>query len=124
MRNLAPVFWHEGIFLRPHHLQQQERVQMDRLSASLEELHPYGWGVATLEIERSALKAQMIEISRAKVVFPDGGLMAVPENAEIEPRSFGDYFPPAAMPLDVFLGLPRLRPNAPNYAETYARSTD
>ena len=24
MRNHAPIFWHEGIFLRPHHLQQQD----------------------------------------------------------------------------------------------------
>ena len=54
MRNLSPVIWSEGLFLRPHHFQQQDRYHEDRLGLHLELLDRFHWGVAALEIETVA----------------------------------------------------------------------
>jgi type VI secretion system protein ImpJ len=124
MRNLAPVFWHEGIFLRPHHLQQQDRFQADRLGLHMELLDRFHWGVSGVDIERGALKNRAVEVSRATLVFPGGEVAVVPENAQIDPRSFADHLPPAGQPLEVFLGLPRIRPTEPNYVDAEGRGGD
>jgi type VI secretion system protein ImpJ len=115
MKNLSPVFWNEGLFLRPHHFQQQDRFHGDRLAAHLDLVDRFHWGVAALEIERSALKNRVLEVSRCVLVFPGGEIAMAPENAQVDPRSFAEHLPPAGRPLDVYLGLPRLRPNEPNY---------
>jgi type VI secretion system protein ImpJ len=124
MRNLAPVFWHEGLFLRPHHLQQQDRFHGDRLGLHLELLNRFHWGIEGIEIERGALKNRTVEVSRGSIVFPSGEVAVAPENAQIDPRSFGDHLPPAGQPLQVFLALPRIRPNEPNYADPDGRGAD
>lgn len=117
MRNLAPIYWHEGLFLRPHHLQQMDRYQADRLGIHLEYLNRFHHGVASLEIEAGALKNRTFEVSRGAFVFPSGEVALVPENAGISPRSLEGHLPPAGQPLEVFLGLPRVKPNAPNFKE-------
>jgi type VI secretion system protein ImpJ len=117
MKNLAPLYWHEGLFLRPHHLQQLELFQSDRLGSHLEFLSRYHWGVTQLEVERSALKNRVFEISRCGIVFPSGDYALVPENAEVASRDFGDHQPEGGAALDVYLGLARARPNEPNYVD-------
>jgi type VI secretion system protein ImpJ len=117
MRNLSPVIWSEGLFLRPHHFQQQDRYHEDRLGLHLELLDRFHWGVAALEVERSALKNRVVEVSRAVVAFPSGAVAVAPENAQVDPRSFADHLQPAGQPIEVFLGLPRLRTHEPNVVD-------
>ncbi len=117
MRNLSPVIWSEGLFLRPHHFQQQDRYHDDRLGLHLELLDRFHWGVAALEVERSALRNRVVEVSRAVVAFPSGAVAVAPENAQVDPRSFADHLPPAGQPIEVFLGLPRLRSHEPNVVD-------
>lgn len=116
MRSLSPIYWHEGLFLRPHHLQQQDHCHGDRLGVHLELLNRFHWGVVALDIERTALRNRSVEVSRCALVFPSGEVAWVPENAQVDSRSFADHLPPAGQPLEVYLGLPRTRANEPNYA--------
>lgn len=124
MRNLAPVLWHEGIFLRPHHLQQAERFQSDRIGLHFEYTDRFHWGVGGVEIERGGLKNRAVEISRCTLVFPSGEVAVVPESAQLDPRNFGDHLPQAGQPLEVFVGLPRVRPNEPNYLDAEGRGSE
>lgn len=115
MRNLTPVVWNEGLFLRPHHFQQQDRYHVDALGAQLELVNRFHWGVGALEIERSALRNRVVEVSRCALVFPSGEIALAPENAQVDPRSFADHMPPQGRPLEVFIGLPRINATAPNF---------
>ena len=56
----------------------------------------------------------MVEVSRAVVVFPSGAVVVTPENAQADPRSFADHLQPAGQPIEIFLGLPRVRTHEPN----------
>lgn len=124
MRNLAPIHWHEGLFLRPQHLQQQDRVQADRIGLHLDLMDRFHWGVFALEFERASLKNRTVEIARCGIVFPSGDIALAPENAQVEPRSFSDHLPPAGQPIEVFVGLPRIRPNEPNVVDSEVRGTE
>jgi type VI secretion system protein ImpJ len=122
VRNLAPVYWHEGLFLRPHHLQQADRYHGDRLGLHMELIDRFHWGVSAIEFERGALRNRAVEIARCAIVFPGGEIALVPENAQIDARSFSDHLTPAGQPIEVYIGLPRIRPNEPNFVDPEGRA--
>ena len=45
------VVWSEGLFLRPQHLQQQERYLERFVELRAGSLRPYTWGFSELELE-------------------------------------------------------------------------
>ncbi|HYS83770.1 MAG TPA: type VI secretion system baseplate subunit TssK, partial [Bradyrhizobium sp.] len=46
------VAWSEGLFLRPHHLQQNDRYHEHLLESRVRTSTPYPWGFSELEIDR------------------------------------------------------------------------
>ena len=52
----SKVLWTEGLFLQPHHLQQQDRYAEGLVSGLARRIRPYAWGVTALEIDHEALK--------------------------------------------------------------------
>ena len=48
----AKVHWTEGLFLRPHHLQQADRYLENAIESRTRHVTPYPWGFAALEIDR------------------------------------------------------------------------
>ena len=48
----SKVFWSEGLFLRPHHLQQNDRYIEHLLEKRVRYTTPYPWGFAQLEIDK------------------------------------------------------------------------
>ena len=61
MHNL-PVHWHEGLFLRPHHLQAAERWYGETLTTSERYDHTYNYGVSRLEINEEAVANGQFQI--------------------------------------------------------------
>ena len=47
----AKVNWSEGLFLRPHHLQQADRHFENLLESRTRHVSPYPWGFALIEID-------------------------------------------------------------------------
>ena len=48
MAFLRPLRWKEGMFLRPHHLQQHDLFLESRDIAYMQGLEHYGWGLIAL----------------------------------------------------------------------------
>ncbi len=97
------VVWSEGLFLRPQHLQQQERYLERFVELRAGSLRPYTWGFSELELESDLLAIGKLGIKRARGVFPDGTPFSMP----------GDDPLPLALEVDgnwrdqtVFLTLP------------------
>jgi type VI secretion system protein ImpJ len=45
------VAWTEGLFLRPHHFQQNDRYHEHLLESRVRHATPYPWGFSYLEID-------------------------------------------------------------------------
>ncbi|WP_299873420.1 type VI secretion system baseplate subunit TssK [uncultured Cocleimonas sp.] len=107
--NKDRVVWHEGLFLRPQHLQQQERFIQNWVEGRCQGIRPFNWGVTNLEIDPQLLKLGKIAIVRAQGIFADGTPFGIPNDT------------PAPAPFEVpkddkncliYLAVPLIQPNA------------
>lgn len=64
------VIWSEGLFLRPQHMQQQERYLERYMELQAGALRPHAWGFSQLELEPELLAIGKLGIRRAAVAFP------------------------------------------------------
>jgi type VI secretion system protein ImpJ len=74
----AKVHWSEGLFLRPHHLQQADRYLENAIESRTRHVTPYPWGFAAVEIDRDLAHQGKFALRRAAGVMPDGGLFDFP----------------------------------------------
>ena len=118
----AKVHWTEGLFLRPHHLQQADRYLETAIESRARHVTPYPWGFAALEIDRDLAQQSKFGLRRASGVMPDGGLFDFPgESPAPEPIEA----PEAAAGQLVWLTVPARADNSrevsPERAENAAR---
>ncbi|KAG1694977.1 hypothetical protein GQR58_006900 [Nymphon striatum] len=107
--NKDRVVWHEGLFLRPQHLQQQERFSQNWLEGRCQGLRVHNWGVTDLEIDPQLLKLGKVAITKAHGVFPDGTPFHIPNDTPA-PEPF--EVPKDSKDLLVNLAVPLLQQNA------------
>jgi type VI secretion system protein ImpJ len=100
-----PLFWHQGLFLQPHHFQLQDQYVQSLLLPYQRFIEPHLWGVAQINVSSAALGNRSFELVKGEFLFPDGAHVSVPGNGLIEPRSFEDDWIEADKPLNVYLGL-------------------
>lgn len=107
--NKNRVVWHEGLFLRPQHLQQQERFNQHWVEGRCQGLRSYNWGLTHLEIDEQLLKLGKVAITHAQGIFADGTPFDIPQNT------------PAPLPFEVpentkncvlYLSVPLIQANA------------
>jgi type VI secretion system protein ImpJ len=79
------VVWSEGLFLRPQHLQQQERYLERLVELRAGTLRAHAWGVHELEIDRDLLAIGKLALRHCRGVFPDGTPFAMPEDDPLPP---------------------------------------
>jgi len=113
MQRLHPVFWKEGLFLRPHHFQLQDIYHEARTAGLVRSLNRYAWGVMQIDINPEALENAAIDLRRCEVLFQDGTVFQFPESGSIMRREFDTFIEPDK-PLGVYLGVRRPRPGKPN----------
>jgi type VI secretion system protein ImpJ len=100
-----PLFWHQGLFLQPQHLQLADLYAQSLLTPVYKYLCPYPWGVGELEIQTAALDNLTFNLLRGNLIFPDMTYVALPGNAIIEARSFGEAWGEGGKPFSVYIGL-------------------
>ncbi|GFK95777.1 hypothetical protein NNJEOMEG_03645 [Fundidesulfovibrio magnetotacticus] len=104
----APLFWHQGLFLTPQHLQLVDWRQHVKLQAVVRYSQRHFWGIGALEVRADALAARKVEISRVEAVFQNGFYVCSPDNAVAAARSLDEAALDADRPVGVYLGLKRL----------------
>ncbi len=81
----SKVVWSEGLFLRPHHLQQSDRY-LERLIASrTRHVSPYPWGFSHLESDGDLAQQSKFSVRRAVGVMPDGTPFDIPGDSPLPP---------------------------------------
>jgi type VI secretion system protein ImpJ len=79
----SKVAWSEGLFLRPHHLQQADRYAERLLETRVRSISPYPWGFSTLEIDRDLAQQSKFGLRRAAGVMPDGTPFDLPQDSAL-----------------------------------------
>ena len=105
----SKVVWSQGMFLQPHHFQQEARYLERLVDTRTRAASHFAWGFSELVLDESELGLGRLGLLRAQGVLPDG-----------TPFSFPDLeaAPPAlAVPADlkgeiIYLAAPSFRPGA------------
>lgn len=79
----SKVVWGEGLFLRPHHLQQADRYLENLVDARTRFVTPYPWGFSTLEIDRDLAQQSRFGLRRASGILPDGTPFDIPAHSPL-----------------------------------------
>src|SRR5215467_4697914 len=115
----SKVFWSEGLFLRPHHLQQNDRYFEHLVESRTRMTTPYPWGFSTIEIDRDLCQQSKFAVRRATGVMPDGTPFAIPDDSPIpEPIDVPD----TATGQITWLSMPVVAPNTREVDDQEAES--
>lgn len=114
MNQYLEVNWSEGMFLRPHHMQQASLYTKNLLSEEMAVARPYAWGLHHLEVSDAELESEILSIRSCNLRLKDGTRIVAPDNAEFEPRDFKAELDAAGGSLDVYVALPLKMDREPN----------
>ena len=104
----SKVFWSEGLFLRPHHLQQNDRYVERLVESRVRRVTPYPWGFSHLEIDQDLAQQSKFSLRRAAGIMPDGTPFDIPADSPI-PESID--VPDTASGQVAWLSIPVAAPN-------------
>ena len=99
----SKVAWKEGLFLQPHHLQQNDRYVEKLLEARTRHVSPYPWGIEEMRVNRDRLQQGRIELATVSGIFPDGTPFDAPAVSPL-PRAI--EVPAGSDGLSIWLTLP------------------
>lgn len=85
MSHSAKILWGEGLFLRPQHFQRQDAYHEARVAEMSRALHPYAWGLQSVQFDDAALANGMLRATELSAVFPDGDIYHAPHGDELPP---------------------------------------
>jgi len=103
-----PLFWHQGLFLQPHHFQQLDLYVQSLMTPYHRFIQPHLWGTGDMEIQESALQNGSFQLMRGEFLFPDRTYVNVPGNGLVESRAFDGSWTEGEKPLTVYLGIRKL----------------
>jgi len=75
----SKVVWTQGMFLQPHHFQQEARYVERLVDTRVRALSPHAWGYAELVLDEGLLALGRVGITRASGVLPDGTPFSIPQ---------------------------------------------
>jgi type VI secretion system protein ImpJ len=104
----SKVFWSEGLFLRPHHLQQNDRYVEHLLEKRVRSVTPYPWGFSELEMDQDLAQQSKFAVRRAAGVMPDGTPFDIPADS---PMPEAIDIPSGAAGQIIWLTMPVAAPN-------------
>ncbi len=114
----APIHWHEGLFLQPHHLQAMQRWIMEGSGGERKLRFAYPYGVVDLRHSPDELENFRIRFDRLHVVMPSGLEVRVPDNADVPALDIKQAFTSSPGGLTVSLGVPLHYPTRANTVTT------
>lgn len=100
-----PLFWHQGLFLQPHHFQLSDLYNKSHTDPWYRFVVPHFWGAGSFKIDEAALAGHVFDMVSGEFIFPDHTHVVLGENALIQARSFETAWTDGGRAFNVFLGL-------------------
>jgi type VI secretion system protein ImpJ len=109
----SKVTWSEGLFLRPQHLQQNDRYVEHLVAARTALVTPYPWGFDAVAIDTDLAKQATFALRAASGIMPDGTPFDIPHET---------VAPPIEVPADaagqlIWLSMPTITAGAREIGE-------
>lgn len=102
------IHWHEGMFLRPHHMQAAQR-HLEHLSRTGDKWDlNYNWGLRHILIDREALANHRLVIHTLQARLRDGTLVSIPEDGTLAARELKEVLDRETQVM-AYLALPLVR---------------
>ncbi|MCP4745890.1 MAG: type VI secretion system baseplate subunit TssK [Desulfobacteraceae bacterium] len=108
------LFWHQGLFLQPQHLQLLTRYSESLCQPFKDYLQPYFWGVGNWKIEQGSLANGSFKLADGEFVFRDMTHAVVQKNALVPARSFEGAWEKGEEGFGVYIGVRKFDPYARN----------
>ena len=102
------VCWHDGMFMWPHHMQQEERLRHAELSRQGKFNLHHNWGLRKLDLDLEALKQGRLVIRRLQARLSHGTLVDIPDDAALDTPDLVAGLD-VQDPLTVYVAVPMLR---------------
>lgn len=74
------VVWSQGMFLQPHHFQQEARHVEHLVDVRVRAAGPHAWGFFELVLDEGALALGILGIVRGQGILPDGTPFMIPQH--------------------------------------------
>jgi type VI secretion system protein ImpJ len=107
------VYWQDGMFMWPHHMQQEERFDFERNRLSHRWNVHHNWGLRKLELDTDAFKNGRLQIRELQARLPDGSLIDVPAEGRLPTLNLNEILL-AKEQVVVYLAIAKLHPNRVN----------
>ena len=117
------VYWQDGMFMWPHHMQQEERLQAERLVVSHRWNIHHNWGVRKIEWDADAFKSGLLEIKFLQARMRDGTLVEIPAEGRLPTIDLNEILIGKDQ-VTVFLAIANLHENRPNTSVPQAPGAD
>lgn len=133
MNGISPPLFREGLFLRPHHLQLEQRHREGMAAVERGLALPYPFGVFDVDIDPDKLRLppgqRALEFRRLCAVLPGSGRVVMFDaagggNAGLDPLPLPDSLGEYNDRLQVWLAVPAWTPGRPNTDETTSARED
>lgn len=116
------ILWSDGLFLRPHHFQQQARHVDDQIRESRRQDTAHAFGFSRLIIDTEMLEHGRISITSAAGIMPDGTLFDFPDDDFVPPAlEVGEDFVANDI---IYLCLPNIVDGVQEVASTLGRADE
>jgi type VI secretion system protein ImpJ len=111
------VYWQDGMLMWPHHMQQEERLHVERLHVQHRLNVHHNWGLRRLALDPEALKTGRLVVQHLEARLRDGTVIDVPGDGR--PASFDlNEALLAHDEVTVCIALAKLQAHQPNAVST------
>lgn len=107
------IYWHDGMFMWPHHMQLEERFHGQKIHVGQKWNVHYDWGLRRIAWDEADLKNHRLVVSSLEARMRDGTLVKTPDDGALPAIDLKDAFA-GRDHLTVFLALPQWNPHQPN----------
>jgi type VI secretion system protein ImpJ len=122
MSSRNPVIWHEGLFVKPQHFQQQARAVEATVQQRIQSLNDALYGFSELTLNTEYLSFGKVALTKARGILPDGSVFDIPN--DLAPPAPLEIVDSSAVNQIVYLALPLKSDGAleVRWPEQYANS--
>lgn len=118
MSLVAPIHWHEGMFLRPQHFQVAEQNFAALLRNNIEWSYHHRWGIRRIQLDEKALANHRVVIDELAIRMRDGTLFSAPESGSLPELDLRSAMQSRSS-LTLWLGIPKREASGSDQASRY-----
>lgn len=116
MNTQKMIYWHDGLFLKPHHFIYLNKNTSDSIKRLYNHLICYDWGMVDIELNQEKFSEKEISLKNGTFYFKDGAYVNYPENAAVIARSF-DSVLHEERSIKIYIGIKKLTDHETNVTE-------